>query len=770
MLETNIRIVRPGPDLHLWVRRAAIQGTDLSVDLLQRACGTLRHRHKLAAVPYGGPQPSLLVATNSAVPPIHLEQEEWVLDITDAGEPSRRLSLTEPEGVSLLPPLIERAFLAEVARRTKLWTLDSPRIWYEEKPFRTEEGIGAYRRFEAASLLLEEVGVGVAVDVGTAFFTTATLAHFFDFNVAAGEQQRRCARFTELTGRQQGQKGTLLYDNGRSKVKCYFEDAPEGVTCGSTGHLRVKGKTYDSLSAYYHAENPELQVAEDSTAIRVSFPGLGRPQWVAADRVYVRVMNDDVPESLSAVDKIAPAMRRDLLQGFWDRLEPKPLGSVAAGLCSGFWHPEPNRITRLIPVGVEFGQSQCLPAPASPSVGAYRDYYRQRLEYLEKAGCYSVPATVGRTLYCAYPRTLGEEIGRQLAGDLAARIGKWTRRQFVTSLVEYETIAQAIEQLRRANESGTVVFVLDEEPAAYYEAAFNLSGWRIKRITERALRQHYGYLTEGAWDKKRQSSTRERGQVRWHQFVSMNALDVLQQMDVVPWRPEQVGPYEAQLAIDVGHDRRHFALSLLIARAPDKVPSFGIYSEVLVKPDHKQEMINPVMLADQIVRIFQRGALRRRFDSIKSLLILRDGQLCGNEPEGIQSAVARLAKEGMLTTDARVDLVDFHKDSLKSIRLWEIEGNNHVNNPLEGTAVYLGQRMTLVAATGAATLHQGTAQPFMLVGNGRCPAILDAAGAAFAAAQLNWSSPTVAQRLPLALKRTDDELTARAAQEIRRIR
>lgn len=39
-----------------------------------------------------------------------------------------------------------------------------------------------------------------------------------------------------------------------------------------------------------------------------------------------------------------------------------------------------------------------------------------------------------------------------------------------------------------------------------------------------------------------------------------------------------------------------------------------------------------------------------------------------------------------------------------------------------------------------------------------------------AATQLNFSSPKVAQRLPLTLKRTDDELKARAAQEIRRMK
>lgn len=117
-----------------------------------------------------------------------------------------------------------------------------------------------------------------------------------------------------------------------------------------------------------------------------------------------RIIQD--AERMSTVDKIAPMERRTLLQAFWDRLEPNPLGGVAPGFYSGFWYPEPNCITRLIPVGLEFGQGQHLPPSSSSSVAAYRTHYRQRLEYLENAGCYSVPPTVGRTLYCAYPRPL----------------------------------------------------------------------------------------------------------------------------------------------------------------------------------------------------------------------------------------------------------------------------------------------------------------------------------------------------------------------------
>jgi hypothetical protein len=723
----------------------------------------------LAAVPRDGAQPCLLVATHAPIHTIHLEQKDWVLEVRDAGDASRRLSLNDPPGESLIPSLIERALLAELGRRTDLWTLDSPRIWYEAKPFRIQNGIAAYRRFEVGSLLIEDIGVGVAVDVGTAFFTTDTLAYFFDPTVDARERQSRRVLFAEITGRQKGQKGTLLYDNGDSKVKCYFEDAPEGVTCASTGTVRVKNRTYDSVLAYYRSENPGLPVAKDSIAIRVSFRDLDRAQWVAADRVYARVMNDDVPESLSSVDKIAPKDRRALLEGFWNRLEPNPLGSVAEGFHNGFWSPEPSRITRFIPPGVEFGQGKRLPAPATPSVDAYRDYYRRRLKGLEAAGCFSLPPTVGRTLYCAYPRAIGEEVGRRLAADIVSRISKWARRPFDAALVAYDRVDEAIDRLRRADRPGTTLFVLNEEPAAYYEVSFQLNGWRVKRITEAVLREHHHYLTDGAWDRRRRAVTAERGQAVWDQFMTINALDVFQQMDGIPWRTEQGGPYEALLVIDVGHDRRHFALSLLIARSPDKNPSFGIYSVVEVKPDHKQEMINPVMLADYIVRLFEKAS-RRKFDPISSILILRDGRLCGREPEGIDQGMAKLIAQGMLEEKARVDAVSFHKESLKSVRLWEVDDSADITNPLEGTALRFNEQMAVVASTGAATLHQGTAEPFVLEGDSHCSAILDAACAAFSAAQLNWSSPMVAQRLPLPFKRTDEELTARAAQEIRRIR
>ena len=78
--------------------------------------------------------------------------------------------------------------------------------------------------------------------------------------------------------------------------------------------------------------------------------------------------------------------------------------------------------------------------------------------------------------------------------------------------------------------------------------------------------------------------------------------------------------------------------------------------------------------------------------------------------------------------------------------------------------------MVIMVNTGAPTLPQATADPILIVANGHCCNVLDAAQANFSGAQMNWSSPRVAQRLHIGMKRTDEDLKSRSAQEVRRLR
>ena len=763
-LETNIRLVAPGPNLYVPVRRMAAKGQNLDPDLLERACSRLRRSTGVGAVPDPGSVGVLLVASTHPTPPVELKDSDWQIKVEDIGEPHFKLyAQKEPD---LVASLVERALLSQVARSSRFWSLQGPRIWYESSPFQVEKDITAFRRFELSALSVADAGIGVIADIGTAFFSAFTVDHFFDPGLSALEKSRRLERFGAITGRQEGQKGTLAYDNGRNKTVCYFEEAPPGLTCATTGHLVVRGRDYGSLHEYYRVQYPHLDVSENDAAVRVSFPGLGRPQPVAARLLTPRVMNDNVPPRLSSVDKVSPEVRRSLLQSFWASLGDRPLGSGLPGLLPGFWTPPDQKVRHFLPPAVRFASSKAVPEPRCRDAFEFRKYYNSRRQLMDAGHVFRFPPAAARTIQIAYPSKYGEAAG-QLGDDLAHTLGRWTNKQFNSNLVPYDVAGDAYARLK-GYEEGVVLFVLDGEPAAYYEASFNLPGWRVKRVMDSTLDEQFRYWSRGVWDRNKRRETLDAGKRRWDSFIAFNALEVLQLLDAVPYRTDRLGPFESQLAIDVGYDRRFFAVSLLVCRDSSKLPDFGIYTRVYPKADHKNETINPQLLQDAILDVFD-VAMKGAADPLDSLLVLRDGRLVGTECQGIEGAATVLRRDGALSVGSRLDVVEFRKSSLKNLRLWEVRGDE-VSNPLEGTGVSLGPHAFVLCSTGASTLTQGTVEPVMIVGLGRDAPLHDAALSAFSAAQLNWSSPGVAQRLPLPLKRTDDELTARSAQEIRRIR
>ena len=116
MLETNLRVVGRGTALRLAVRTAQVEGTDMSPELLQKLCGRLRQRHGVAAVPDPRAPARLIVATKRSIEPLRLADDNWELEMTDAGAPEELLTLTDDLGRKVLPQLVERAFLATIAR------------------------------------------------------------------------------------------------------------------------------------------------------------------------------------------------------------------------------------------------------------------------------------------------------------------------------------------------------------------------------------------------------------------------------------------------------------------------------------------------------------------------------------------------------------------------------------------------------------------------------------------------------------------------------
>jgi len=253
MVETNIKIVNFGPKLYFDTRYAQIITQHDIPKLPQLACSKLKTQMGLAGIPLSDGK-ELLVATRKVIPSLTLQDDDWQLEVRDNSK-CRILHFENPEDTLLLTQLLERCLLIKVENNTKLWTLDSSRIWYEESPFKTSGEIAAYSRFEISSISIESVGVGLVVDIGTAFFTTLNVADFF--------QNGMLKRFNLLSQRQKGQKGTLLYDLDKIKRKCYFDSYCPDITCSTTGEIRIQRETYNSLLEYYQYKHPYLHFDPD---------------------------------------------------------------------------------------------------------------------------------------------------------------------------------------------------------------------------------------------------------------------------------------------------------------------------------------------------------------------------------------------------------------------------------------------------------------------------------------------------------------------------
>ena len=452
-------------------------------------------------------------------------------------------------------------------------------------------------------------------------------------------------------------------------------------------------------------------------------------------------------------------------------MEPHSRTEVEAGtLIPGFWRPGEDRVRQITFPALHFGSGRILEAPAIASGQAYNEHFKQRGELLGEVGSYHFPSLVGRSLVCQYPENSDLcHAAEEMMSGLCSRMKMLTGKPFDYRLLPYEQLEDAVAELRQEKSPGTVIFVLNDEACAYAEVANGLPDWKVKRVTQESLRTQYRNLTLGARATNGGVPDKVRGTRHWESFLRMTTLDVLQVMDGIPFRLDRAARFEAQLVIDVRYDRRYYSLSLLVARGGDKRPDFKIVSDAWQKADPKHEAINGRILGDEIIKFMSRCIVPGTDTPLGSLLIIRDGRLVGDEADAITRAIAELKKRCSLTPDASIEVAELHKATEMHLRLWNVSENGAVTNILEGTAVRLSSTTEVLSTTGEGTLKQGTAEPLLIVAPEGCSCISDITDALSASAHLNWSSPSVAQRLPLPLKRTDEVLKARSEQEIRRI-
>ncbi|MCC7291839.1 MAG: hypothetical protein IT449_07250 [Phycisphaerales bacterium] len=533
----------------------------------------------------------------------------------------------------------------------------------------------------------------------------------------------------------------------------------------------VRGVRFGSLLEYYQRANPSLQIRRDDPVVTVSFEWGERPVLVAAKllRLRLRVEPASLPKSMRCLAMV-PEARRAFS---YAKCSPRTIETVKnAGfsVSPGLWQPGESETVQLTPPALLFGTGKRLEAPAENGRKAYQRYFRDREQYLREYGVYRFNPAAARDITVVLPRTgRGWSLETQDAYVEGIRkdLEQLTKKNFTLRLESAET-AKDIARLLKPRVAGTCLIVFDDRElggAGYYLLSDELRDWTLKRAVRNTVQR--------AWERirsERDPQRRAQAEQNWRDMIFHTVLDLLDQMGVIPFRVDQ-WPYDACLAIDVSEDRRYCALSFLICRDPVAHPGrdgLWRYLDCWTKPDTRRETIERFQLAEKIAAIPE--ALHgHRLSPLKSLLVLRDGHECGDEPRAIDSGLDLWKKADVLAQGALIDVVDYHKRTVKDLRMWLLAGRE-AENVLEGRAVIMDEYRAITALTGAGTLGRfGTADPLLLVTRepGR---IRRAASGVFALAQHNWLSPKKAYRDAQPMRDADVELTRRMAMEVRGLR
>jgi hypothetical protein len=765
-METNLRLVYFGDRLRVSVKRYDLTGQVLDKDQVERFCTILGRETGVPAVPYmiDGQWKSVITEQRYTVERRKFPVDEWVVNVEPTSQ-EFSIAFSNVVEQQLVADLYKRALLIQIAAKTDMWTLGTPRIFYEKDPFlkndfvkkfRNLTDIQGFRRYEISEQPLNGVGLAFSVHVSTAFFTNLTVEDYF--------VNGHADRFRRLAGRQREQKGTLMYDGPKGKQVCYFEEYCPGKTLATSGEIQAKTKRYASVYAYYQETAPDFPVEPGDKIAIVKFSGSDAKSMVPANKLYLRVMNELLDHHMSQKDKINPQERTELLSRFWQQLGRAAFGPHLAFIETKVYQPASENSGQLSMPGLIFGNNIRLATPQSASDTSYRKHFNDRKACLDEAGCYYVPPMMTREIHFAFPQHISEHLAEFFAKEVCDKVAKLTGITVDPVIHSYPSYMDMTTDLMLNYRPGMVVFTFDDgDSVTYFNIRHELSGWRLKRLTSYELARKYKAYREymdgpgGNW----------RAQRDWESFVDENSYDVLQQLGCLPYVFDTPLNYDMQLVIDVSAKSSYLALSLFMYKPGMPRP----ISSELIKPktDAKTEAINRIFLEKYLKQLITENKDTIRQYGLNSLLVLRDGKDCGEEFEAIRSAIDYFIQNGLFAQDFRFDFVEYHKSSLKQVRIWEKKGHIHVNC-LEGSYLRLDLQTAILTTTGAGTLNQGTASPVLIRNKYTNADLMAVLNDIFVTSQLNFSSPRVAQRLTFPAKRTDEQLKDRMAQEILRIK
>lgn len=758
-METNIRIVGKGNALYFVARKVQLSVKDLQMDHLQTLC-TLLKKHNIAAVPYSKQGNNcLLIQASDGFKDINLslahEQGKgstFSVRLTCTNE-KLTLYISEEDERKYIEDWYMRRLQINVLQKTGFYIINkSPNVYYDCTPIFSEEDedcdIVAYRRYYLFTEYFEGKGLGVGIDVGTAYFSRHSVEYYF--------REGKEKRFEELKSRQSTEyKGTLLYKGPNGRSRCYWDKWGDGLTLSQTRSFAMNGRQFTNSYDYFQKVYPDFKVFANDLVAFVSFKGIGTVP-VPARLLFLTVGTDNLTDDINQQDKYTAQQKRNLINQFWHQMGKEPFG-YNIGLQPRYYSPDEAAGGTFTIPALQFAREKILQGPKRRLPMDYKKYYIQKYHTLKDTGCYYTPPTMERELHFVFPSFINERGRQRILNDLLKETISLTGKELtpIDHIYNKEEHLEMIYDLKNNYETGTVVFIFDNnDPSNYFTISQELKGWKIIRMTMQELNRKLNRLYN-----------HPKGRANWDAYIALNAFKIVTELGCIPYMFTEPLSYQAQLVIDVSENYSHFALGLLIYKQGMRRPLFDYI--IKENPDGRNDAINPHLLFKYLKELLLKNIQTFTQYNVTKMLVLRDGKESNEEYTAFAKVMNDLSEKLPIGFD--FTFIEYHKKSMKSIRLF-LCLNGDYKNPLEGSWLLVNRTTALLFPTGEGTLTQGTASPILIKSKYKEVVLKDVLRDIFLTSQLNFGSPRVAQKLTYLAKRVDDLLKERRSQMVIKIK
>ena len=179
----------------------------------------------------------------------------------------------------------------------------------------------------------------------------------------------------------------------------------------------------------------------------------------------------------------------------------------------------------------------------------------------------------------------------------------------------------------------------------------------------------------------------------------------------------------------------------------------------LCRRSSQKEKLTRRQIETLLTELLRHTAEKQAVKEIKEIVIHRDGRSFQSEIDGAINAKKTLQAEGLLPSDVRITILDVSKTAMTQVRLFDVKRTNgrllRVENPQNGTYVFLGNQDAYLCSTGREFGHSGTTQ--MLHVRYELPGLPfeQALEDLYYLTTLTWSKPDDCSRYPVTMKLTD---------------